>query len=365
MSEGLKWLFMVLTLTVNLVLPLSFINASGVYAAESLAQQTAKSFLTNVIQLDLAKYNVTLLYDELGHPTEFADITQEKVRYLLKAKGSELDVTFVYRNNILAFATIYVNPNGSPVIYTHPQPTDLIDATKGLLERYQLYTGSLQYKEMIDVLNYVGKVENKTVTRGNMKLKIFAKGSLVSFQWTYIVDELEKPGLGIVFRHGNVETFNNQWNLFKIGSTTINISEEEAVSIARNCAENFSWKVGLESDAQEVKNFNILNTPVKAELSLQTRESLTLYPFWRVTLYFDKTYPGNIIGIVVGVWADTGEVRYIEALSTGGMPPPEIQPNANQTTEPQITKTSSIVAVAGTMLIGIIIALFIKKKRLK
>jgi hypothetical protein len=43
---------------------------------------------------------------------------------------------------------------------------------------------------------------------------------------------------------------------------------------------------------------------------------LTLYPYWYVTLYLDKTYPGGVSEIGVGVWADTGQVASIQAIAT-------------------------------------------------
>jgi hypothetical protein len=42
---------------------------------------------------------------------------------------------------------------------------------------------------------------------------------------------------------------------------------------------------------------------------------LTLVPYWYVTLYLDKEYPGGVNSISVGVWADTGEVANIQHLS--------------------------------------------------
>ncbi|MEM3378196.1 MAG: hypothetical protein QXV09_00255 [Candidatus Bathyarchaeia archaeon] len=320
--------------------------------------------MTNVIQLDLTKYNMTLKYHEVLYPAEFGGIAQEEVRYILKTNGSELDVTFVYRNAILAFVTIYIEPVGSAVHYIQPKPTNLITAAKDIVERYHEYTGSSRYKEMANMLNQVGNVENTTVAVSNLKLKIYAEGQITAFQWLYMFNGLEKPGLELVFRNGQIETFNDQWNLFKVGSTTIKVSQEEAIGIAREQAKNFSWKVGLDADAAEVKEFTVLEAPVKAELSMQAREPLTLYPFWRITLYLDKTYPGGVIGIVVGVWADTGEVRYIEALSYGGAAPPE-DTSTIESTLPAMDVRVIAVATATIIATAALAAVILQKKRSK
>ena len=43
-------------------------------------------------------------------------------------------------------------------------------------------------------------------------------------------------------------------------------------------------------------------------------DPLTLYPIWRVNVYFDRLYPGNIYGASVAMWADTGELCEIQPL---------------------------------------------------
>jgi hypothetical protein len=55
----------------------------------------------------------------------------------------------------------------------------------------------------------------------------------------------------------------------------------------------------------------------KAELSYQNsndttmkrgEDQFTLYPLWNVPLGFDKFYPGDVAGMIVCIWADTGEI---------------------------------------------------------
>ena len=53
----------------------------------------------------------------------------------------------------------------------------------------------------------------------------------------------------------------------------------------------------------------------------RSSDPLTLYPMWRIGVGLDKYYPGNVYGIYVDVWADTGQVRDMqEVFST--LPPP-------------------------------------------
>lgn len=356
------------------IIAFSLLQAPISYAAESTFQQKTLSFLSDVISLDLAKYNVTLLTDSVSSSTGGA--AQETIRYKLETNESILDANGVFRDGSLAWCTLYVI-KGSP-LYKQTQPANLIDATKALLQRYQTYAES-NYQEMIDILDKVSDAESVTVTSGNMKLEVSNEGSLVSLLWFYKYGILEKPELGIEFRDGFIETFNNQWNLLNVGSSTVNISKEEAIKIARSRAENFSWKVGLDpATATEVTDFTILETPVQAELSFQVRDASTLYPFWRIDLCLDKLYPGGVRNIAVGIWADTGEIRYIQELSYGGdlsnvtttptlsaspsseLITPTAQIENNKTTPVDTTLIAGIAAIIST---AIIVAVIAKKKR--
>ena len=80
-----------------------------------------------------------------------------------------------------------------------------------------------------------------------------------------------------------------------------------------NAVKNYSWN----ENGTQVSNFQVLNSPVSAELYPKPRtDNLTLYPYWYVTLHLDKTYPGGVSEIGVGVWADTAQATNIQAITT-------------------------------------------------
>jgi hypothetical protein len=76
--------------------------------------------------------------------------------------------------------------------------------------------------------------------------------------------------------------------------------------------QGFTWT----ADGTAVSDFIVLEEPVTAIFHPTLRqEGLALIPYWEITLYLDKVYPGGINRIAVGVWADTAEVRRIITLS--------------------------------------------------
>jgi hypothetical protein len=81
------------------------------------------------------------------------------------------------------------------------------------------------------------------------------------------------------------------------------ISKEQAMAIAMNYIKNYSYEM---PDGVWISDFKVTGTG--AELVPIVRESYVLYPCWQVSLYLDKTYPGNVHGLLALVWADSGEV---------------------------------------------------------
>jgi hypothetical protein len=351
------------------------------YGAESSLQGWALSFLKDVVMCDMTRFNVTLLWDE--EPPFYSG--GREISFNLSTKGGWLLASFTFRDNQLESCLIdRIDKVIYPKVYAayvSTQPTNLIDAAKGLLERYINYTGSLHYKKMKDLLDLVPKeicIEggSRNVTLDDIKLQVSVGERLASFTWFHVYSNgLEKMELGLEFWDGAFYTLIDQRRFYKVGSTTVNVSKEEAIKIAIDRAKNFSWKVGTDPNAIEIKDFIIKNEPISVELSLWAREPYTLYPHWRITLYLDKVYPGGVTGIQVGIWADTGEIHYIIALSTGGGPPPQDSstpsPEPEPAPSPQPSPQPSIPMEYGCAIIAITILavtaassyLYIRRKR--
>ena len=77
---------------------------------------------------------------------------------------------------------------------------------------------------------------------GNVKLKITAQDDGTTFRWTYQCNGFEAPDKCIALRYENecLKYFLDNWNLYNIGSTEVNLSEQEAIDIAMAAARNYS-----------------------------------------------------------------------------------------------------------------------------
>lgn len=269
-------------------------------------------FLRDVIQIDITEYQATLLSNTVESRSDLGGVVEQILRYSLTNSESKIDVVLRFRNNKLSRYQISLL-EGSP-IYAQAQPYSILDAAKNLLQRFRFYEDASYLEEMSKILASVNKTENIEITEGNTKLKVSISGDNAEILWLYTENgvDFSPKSLSLVFENHVLKELTDGWFLFTVGSTEVNISNEEAIQIARNAVKSFTW----EADGVVVSGFSVLEEPVSAVFHPTLREEgLALVPYWEVTLYLDKAYPGGVNRIVVGVWADTGEVRRVKALS--------------------------------------------------
>jgi len=311
------------TIVLLLVLAFPLLQLPKAYSAELTAPEKTLTFLKDVVKIDMTKYNATLVSNWVDYPPHWGGLAEEVVRYNLDVVNeSKLYVTCRFRENMLYSCSLQVL-KGSP-IFAESQPTKVVDATKGFLERYQTYSEASYIQTMCDMLDTVDLTKDATITSGNVKLTTSNQEiqndptveaiERTSFEWTYTVNGVDASQnvVRVTFEGGVFKSFRNNWNLYKIGSSNVNVSREEAINFARNAAEDYTLQIYLDDGLTDVE-FNLVDEPVTAELFMYPKETLTVYPFWRVELYFDKYYY-SAYGIQVGIWADTGEVNDISTL---------------------------------------------------
>jgi len=187
---------------------------------------------------------------------------------------------------------------------------------------------------MISMLKWVKAEENVTTFSGNIKFtatygKFLDLGDrfvdFVEYRWTFAVDGAEAPlkCVALHFEKGSFRYFVDMWNIYRIGCEKIQVSREKAVETAMEKVQNASFRVYTGNETWiEVKGFkvagvnwiNIMFTNYPSGGGARGGDPLTLYPLWRVNVYFDRLYPGNIYGASVAIWADTGELCEIQPL---------------------------------------------------
>jgi hypothetical protein len=119
--------------------------------------------------------------------------------------------------------------------------------------------------------------------------------------------------------------------------------------------QTYSWSIGSGNQTIVINNFNVTKPMVKelifkeAGSASNARDSdqLALYPMWHIGVGLDKYYPGNVYGIYVDIWADTGQIRDIyEVFSTYETATVADSSISNYTSKVETTTNSSFTAIS-------------------
>ena len=354
MSRGHASLVVVaLLLSLLIIAVLPFAQVPKAYSAELTGQEKALSFLRDVVGLDMTKYRVTLLGNGTEYPSELGGLSEESLNYeLTYANESKLGAIFLIQNGTLSYCALYVY-TGSP-LYAQPLSANVLDIAKTFLQKYQAYSNAPYIQPMREMLNAVNELKDSTATTDNITFSVSTTESAdptsssviltTHFRWMDSPNGIynTRKDLGFSFKNGTFKSFGEGWYLYTIGSSSVNVSKEQAISIAMERAKNYQLFMnvgGLSNGTLVSVPFNILTDPISTSLSMVAREPLTLYPFWQVWLWFDKPV-NNTYGLVVSMWADTGEVVRISEVGTYGGSGETSTPPSDSSSSPSTSSSS-------------------------
>ena len=275
----------------------------------------------------------------MDFPADASGVAKGTMLYNLKAQGSTLEVICNFRNN--ALVSCNVNPlEGAPLL---SQPlTNALDSAKNFLDRYQSYSKASYVQPMHAILDTVTELKPMMAASGDLKLTITTE-DYVYIEWMNTPNGIHNMYNRVIlaFQNGAFKMFTDSWNRYPIGSADVSISKEQAISIAKDRAQSFSYEVGN----MTISNLAILDKPefTRAELTMQPREN-ALYPHWEVVLPLEKLYPGMTTAIRVTLWADAGEVISIKATGSLGSPlSDDLPPTPAPSPTPSANTQTSIV----------------------
>jgi len=341
------------------------VQGSSENTINSNASDKALSFITNVIQLDMTKYSATIKGHSVDYPDKLFGIAQEGLTYVLESEESKLDVFCRFTNGTLTYCLVTADM-GLP-LYAK-QSDNLLDEASNLLDRYQSWTNDSSLKLMNETLQNVNIHEDITTTSDNMMLEVFWYGDFPSFYWKSKFNNVTYSTMGFAFNEEKF-AFGDDRNIYAIGSTNTDVSKEDAIEIALKHIESYSYTVEMGSEPSiEVTNFEIAEEKITANLLTWQREPLKLYPYWNIKLKLASTHPGFVTAINIGIWADTAEILFCDPVGWGASIPVENQ-ITDLSTQVQTSETQPLtaytIAVLATIIIVIISAIVIRKKKHK
>jgi hypothetical protein len=265
--------------------------------------EKAITFLDIVVQLDTSHYQSNLLSRNVENRENLGDTLEEILTYSLTSSDSKLQVVFRFRDNQLSKYQL-ITIEGEPV-YSTAQPSTPIQQAKGFMQRLSFYEYAPYLQNMTKMLDTLEEsAENLLLTQGNLKLNTTSVGEATQFVWVYTENNIDfsPKTTDVVFANQALTDFIDDMYLFTVGSTSINVSADQAVATARDALKTFSWTANGEKISDLPSK--LIDKPPTVYFHPNTRGSVQLYPYWVVTFTLNKVYPDNVNAIVVGVWAD-------------------------------------------------------------
>jgi len=331
-------------LTAIIVITLAFcifILIPSVNALAPTIEEKGQTVLSNVVGLNLPAYAVTSQTSSVDISDPYlATIPQDNVIYSLNSAGSTLKILCTFANDNLQMIHV-LDTQGAPSLTKALTPNNAISCAKNFLSNWQTFTSNPLYGQLQSTLNNVNDGKNLTKTTGNTVLEVTAVNDTTTFKWYYTANGAIAPyskAIALGVKNGFLTAFVDDWQFFNVGSTTVNLSKEQATSIALSSVKAYAYTKDLSANGFKAENVNesnirwvslVFDGSVNAN-NARSSDPLELYPVWSVGVALDQWY-GQLYGLQVDVWADTGEVRVVqEAWST--LPAPEGAPSANIST---------------------------------
>jgi hypothetical protein len=287
------------------------------------AQEKAMNIIQNVIQADSSKYTIELKINSMMDGIPLSDIDRKIINLMYTLtpiegnnnENSAIEVVFSFEKDVLTSYSI--TPLGSQVITT-THYDNRHDAIVDFLEKYQQNT-NIDSSNLLTALNKVNLSKNSTTTQENTKLDVLVSTSFgteqAQLKWTHTINGADYTKLEISVSTNNiiVSVYDTR-ALYTIGDTSVNISKGQAIDIALENLKDYSYDM---PDGVVVTDFKVSRNNVVATL-VTSPVGYELRPYWDVRMMLDEVYPGNVHGIAVGIWANTGEVTAYSNMAYGG-----------------------------------------------
>ena len=333
------------------------------------AQDKAMNFIENVMSVDLSKYTIDLQISSIMDGVPLANDNRKITDLMyaltpLEGNGDEdvIEVIFTFEKDVLT--SYFTMPVTSQVI-TNTQYANQNAAVKGFLEKYQTYT-NIDSTNLITMLDDVDLTKNSTITNENTKLVVLANSfwgiEQATLRWTYTVNGADYTALEISVNTGGfVRAVYDTRALYTIGDTSVNISMEQAVDIAIENLQSYSYEM---PDGSIVQNFKVNRDAAMAELGVIPVD-YELRPYWDIRMYLDEVYPGNVFGITAFIWANTGEIISYSNMATGGtynIDDINVSGTASPSSSPDNTIAIVVAAVVAVAVAALAIGLVVKKR---
>ena len=271
----------------------------------------AISFLNDVIQLDMSKYKVTLYENESNGNHLFYKLYPNTQSLF----GSDSNAIFSFYNGTLGSCDL--SPGIEGLMYKQPF-IDRFNVTLGIVQRFESWANDSWVKGMENLMVKVGSDKNTFQVSGNESLRItILSDGLGTYKFSNYLDGVEYTGISIAMSNSSSRDlfFTDSRAFYTIGNTTINVSRDQAISIAEDYVKNYSYNHTFGNGTSIiVSNLNITGIS-SADLetnpgyaAMESNRNSTLFPYWDIRVNVSNMPARGLQGVGVVILANDGTV---------------------------------------------------------
>ena len=293
--------------------------------------------ITDLFYLDTSKYEITLARHYVttrpnGRPSESIEytLTKDSENYLTVA----VDLSGATNYYLLSYF------GADPIHFSQSLPESFSDKTTTMLNRYQTQSGAPYIETILAIAqhNSIDKLDQTArtnrngtaeIVENNIKLQVFSDERWTSVNFIQNFEGANYPNT-VAMRFDNklggvIDGFCDKWLLYPMGDSHVRVSREEAVDLGWEAANTIST-VNIYGVGDVY--IHLIKDPM-VSLSGTVRDG-ALYPLYWLRFPTDMVYY-TIDQVQVGVWGDTGEIAYCQAVGFNGEPEPngEIAPSVS------------------------------------
>lgn len=306
------WVFMfIVSVSFPLIAQTPKVQASTV---DSNLGNKALSFLSDVIQLDLTKYKVTLYENESNGNHLFYKLYPNDA-FPLSFLSSQTLAIFNFYNGALGSCNL--SPGIDGLIYKQSF-TDRFNVTLGIVQRFESWANDSWVKGMEDLMVKVGSEKNTFQVSGNESLRITVlSDGFGEYKFSNYLEGVEYTGVSVAMGNSSSRDvfFTDSRAFHTIGNTTINVSRDQAISIAENYVKNYSYThtfgngtsiIVSNLNVTGISSVNLVANPGYA--AMESIENSTLFPYWDVRVNVSNIPAKGLLGVGVVILANDGTV---------------------------------------------------------
>ncbi len=267
----------------------------------------ALSFLSDVINLDLTKYKITLYENESGGTHLFYKLYPNDATSLFFFPSGTLAI-FNFYNGTLGSCTL--SPGREGLNYKQAF-SNRYNTTLGIVQRFETWSNDSWVKGMETLMVKVGSEKNVLEVSGNQSLRITAlSDGFGEYKFSNYFHGVEYTGVSVSMGNssGGSVFFTDSRAFQTIGNTTVTVSREQAINTAEKYVKNYSFKHTFGNGTSiTVSNLNVTGI-ASAELKSKSNKNSTLFPYWDVRVNVSNMPARGLQGVGVVILANDGTV---------------------------------------------------------